>query len=129
MVVANQDARTKLHDDSEQTGGWVGAARVIADVFLERFFVTVRAYDARLDGYLWHGRQSYFMAAGQLMTIGALALIDGEGRGSLLLQVAVLRLLNGNADSADRPANELSGGLVALGDSVAAVVADAEAVA
>jgi len=54
MLVANQDARTKLHQDSEQTGGWVGAARVIADVFLERFFATIRVHDARFDDYLRH---------------------------------------------------------------------------
>ena len=54
MLVANEDARTKLHYDSEEAGGWVRTARVVADVFLERFFATVRAYDARFDDYLWH---------------------------------------------------------------------------
>ena len=54
MFVANQNARTKFRQDSEQTSGWIRAARVVADVFPERFFATVRAYDARFDDYLWH---------------------------------------------------------------------------
>jgi len=54
MLVANEDARTKLHYDSEEAGGWVRTARVVADVFLERFFMPVRAHEAGFDNYLRH---------------------------------------------------------------------------
>src|SRR5579884_3365333 len=75
------------------------------------------------------GRQSHSTAAGQLMTMCALYLVDGEGRCSLLLEVAVLCLLDRDADTDDRPAGELTGGLVTLAHRVAAVVAHAEAIA
>jgi len=54
MLVANKGERTKFHQHSEQASGWIRAAREVADVFPERFFATVRAYDARFDDYLWH---------------------------------------------------------------------------
>ncbi|HXK05168.1 MAG TPA: hypothetical protein VMS37_22390, partial [Verrucomicrobiae bacterium] len=54
MLVANQGADTKFHQGTEHTGGRIRAARVVTDIFFERFFATVRAHDARFDGYLRH---------------------------------------------------------------------------
>jgi len=60
MLVANQDARTEFNPNSQKSGSWIRAARVVADVLHKRFLTTVRAHEAPLDGYLRHGRQSYF---------------------------------------------------------------------
>ena len=128
MLVANQDARTKFHYDSEQAGRWIGAARVVADVFHERFFATVGAYETRLDGYFRHWPTVlYSRTAGPVMPVVP-GLVPCKRSRSHLLQVEVLLLLDCHTHGEDRPSSELPGRLVAFADSVAAVVADAKAV-
>src|ERR1035438_9984504 len=57
-----------------------------------------------------------------------LRLVPLVSPGGFFLEVEILGFLDGNADAEDRPAVELPRRFVFLGDGVAAVVADAEAV-
>ena len=54
MLVANKGARTKFHQHSEQMRGRIRAARMVANIFFERFFATIRVHYARFDDYLRH---------------------------------------------------------------------------
>lgn len=52
VLVANHGGRAKFNYDSEDMGGDVGTVRIVADVFREQIFATVRGNETGLDRYL-----------------------------------------------------------------------------
>ena len=52
MIFANCDAKTKLFDEAQYLGSKIWAVGMIAQVFRERLFTTIRRLHAGLDCYL-----------------------------------------------------------------------------
>ncbi len=52
MILANCDAKTKLFDEAQYLGSKIWTVGMIAQVFRERLFATIRRLHAGLDCYL-----------------------------------------------------------------------------
>ena len=56
MLVANGSDKTYLRHASEHLGSNIGAIRMVAEIFREYFFVSVRSREARLYRYWRNGK-------------------------------------------------------------------------
>jgi hypothetical protein len=51
VFLANDRGQAKVREASEHLGSNIGTVLVVAEVFSEQFFASVRSREPRLDGY------------------------------------------------------------------------------
>ncbi len=55
MFLADNRGQAKVREAAEYLGGNIRTALVVAEVFSEQFFASVRSRETRLNGYLRNG--------------------------------------------------------------------------
>jgi hypothetical protein len=54
MLVANHSGRVEFHHASEYLGSNIGAARMITEIFSEKFFPPVWSCKTRVNRHVWN---------------------------------------------------------------------------